>query len=173
MYFGRSSRFVGSSSLPISYCSLSCVSVACIFCVLNDISQYCILHVFRHLVNHIVPEFQFISKLYLTNQSYPKNMSILFKSVIIVSIFSLFLLISTSSSVYHVTSLFLVLFVLKTLNNLFIGSVFIFSSFASCLLIPVCVYSESTSTCSHNFFPFTVLIFVYMLSSLSYSLDLE
>ena len=82
---------------------------------------------------------------------------------------SLCLLILTSSSVYCITSLFLVPSTLKTSNDLSIGSVFIFSSFTSCLLIIVCMYPESTSVCSHNFFLFSVLIFVYMLSSLSLS----
>ena len=54
-------------------------------------------------------------------------MSILFKSVITISVLSVCLLIFNSNSANLVTSLFLVLFVLKTLNNLSIGSIFILS----------------------------------------------
>ena len=64
-------------------------------------------------------------------------MSIPFKSMTVTSICSLCLLISTSGSANHVTSLFLVLSILKTLNDLSIGSILIFSSFTSCLLISV------------------------------------
>jgi len=51
--------------------------------------------------------------------------------------FFICLLISSSSSVNLVTSLFLALFVLKTLNDLSIGFILIYSSFTSCSLIPV------------------------------------
>ena len=73
----------------------------------------------------------------MTNQLYSKNMSILFKSMTTVLIRSLCLLILTSSGANHVTSPFFVPSALKTLNDLFIGSVLILSSFTSCLLIPV------------------------------------
>jgi len=83
-----------------------------------------------------------------------------------VLICSLCLLISTSISIYHVTSLFLVLSTLNTSNNLFMSFILIFSSFTTCLSIPVWVHPEFTSICSHNFFSFDVLMFVYMFNSL-------
>ena len=64
-------------------------------------------------------------------------MSMPFKSMTAVIICSLYLLISTSSDVNHVISPLLVSFILKTLNDLSIGSVLIFFSFTSCLLILV------------------------------------
>jgi len=83
------------------------------------------------------------------------------------SIYSLHLLISTSSSTNPVTFLFLVLSVLKTLNNLSMGSVVILSSFTSCLSISVWIHPESTSVYNYNSFSFLVLMFVYMLNSLA------
>jgi len=74
------------------------------------------------------------------------------------------LFLTLTSSVNLVTSLFLVLSVLKTSNNLSIGSVFILFSFTSCLLISIWIHSESTNVFSHNFFLFDILIFVYILS---------
>ena len=114
-----------------------------------------------------VPVFQYISGLCLINQSYPKNMSIPFKSVTTVSICSLYLLISTFSSTNHVTFPFLILSTLKILNDLFIGFVLIFFSFTSCLLILVWIYSESTSTYNHSSFLFAILIFVHTFNLLS------
>ena len=105
-------------SFQISYCSLFWLSVSCIFLFLNDISWCYILQFFGYLVNYIIPIFQSTSKLYSTNQLYFRNMSILFKFMTTRSIYSFYLLILTSSGVYHVTSLFLVLSTLKTLNNL-------------------------------------------------------
>ena len=113
--------------------------------------------------------FQFTSGLYLTNQLYSKNISVLFKSMTTALICFLCSLISTSISVYHVTSLFLISSTLKTLNNLSIHSVLILSSFTSCLLISVWMHLESTSACSHKFFLFNVLIFVCTFNSLSLS----
>ena len=124
------------------------------------------MHVFGHLVNYIVPVLQFTSILCLTNQLYPKNISIPFKSMTTALICSLCLLISTSSGTNWVTSPFFVPFVLKTLNDLSIGSVFIFSYLTSCLLIPVWVHLESTNTCNCNSFPFFVLMFVCTFNSL-------
>ena len=72
---------------------------------------------------------QFTSRLCLTSQLYLKNIFMLFKSITAVSICFLCLFISTSSSAYHVTSPFLVLLALKTLNDWLIGSVLIFSLF--------------------------------------------
>ena len=110
--------------------------------------------------------FQFISKLYLTNQSYLKNMFMLFKSVTTMLIYSIYLLISSSSNMNLVTSPFLIMFVLKTLNDLSIGSVLILSSFTSCLSILVYIHPESTSAFSHSSFLLNVLIFVHMFNSL-------
>ena len=73
----------------------------------------------------------------MINQLYLKNMSIPFKSITVALIFSMCLLISNSSGVNLVTSSFLVLSALKTLNNLFMGSILILSYFTSCLLILV------------------------------------
>ena len=81
-------------------------------------------------------------------------------------IYFLYSLIFTSIGTYHITSPFLVLSALKTLNDLFISFVLILSSFISCLLILVWVHPKSTSVCSHNFFPFDILMFVYMFISL-------
>ena len=103
----------------------------------------------------------------LTNQSYPKNMFVPFKSVTIMSIFSVCPLISSSSSTNLVTSPFLVLSALKILNNQSISSVLICFFFTSCLSILVWVYSELTNILSCNFFLFDIFIFVHTLSSLS------
>ena len=122
---------------------------------------------FGHFVNYITSMFQFTSGLCLTNQLYPGNMSVLFKSVTTTLICSLYLLISTSNSMYHVTSPFLVASTLKTSNNLSISFVLIFSSFTSCSSIPIYVHSESTSAYSCSFFPFDILIFVCTFNSFS------
>ena len=84
-----------------------------------------------------------------------------------VLIYSLYPSIFTSNGMNQVTSPFFVSSVLKTLDNLFIGSVLIFSSFTSCLLIPVWVQLEFTNACSHNFFPVFVLMLVCIFSSLA------
>jgi len=139
MYFSKSSGFIRFSFLPIACCSLSMSSVSCNLYVLdiNVMSYYCVLYYFGHLINYIVLVFQFTSRLYLTNQLFPKNMFMPFKSMTTVSILFICLLISSSSGTNLVTSLLLVPFVLKTLNDLFISSVFICSFFTSCLLILV------------------------------------
>jgi len=90
----------------------------------------------------------------------------LFKFMTTVSIYFLYLLISTSSGINCVTSLFLVLFILKTSNDLFISSVLIFSFFTSYLLILIWVQLKFTSIFSCNSFPFDILIFVYIFNSL-------
>ena len=59
---------------------------------MNVISWYYILHPLRDLVKYIIPLFQFTSELYLTNQSYSKNISVLFKSVTAILIFLICLL---------------------------------------------------------------------------------
>ena len=159
IYSGRSGSFL------ISCCSLSWLSVSCIFLFLNDISWCYTLQFFEHLVNYIIPIFQSTSKLYSTNQLYFRNMSILFKFMTTRSIYSLYLLILTSSGTYHVTSPFLVLFTLKTLNDLAIGSVLILSSFTSYFSISVWIHLESISTYNCN--SFDILMLVCMFSFLS------
>ena len=121
---------------------------------------------FRHLINCMVSIFQFTSGLCLTNQLCPRNIFMLFKSVTSVLICSLCLLISTSSSANHVTSLFLVLSVLKTLNAISAGFILICSSLTNCLLILVYVHPESTNIYSYNSFLVCVFTFVYIFSSL-------
>jgi len=169
MYSGRSFGFVRSSIFLMSYCHLFWLSIGCNLLVLNvnNMFWYCILHSFVHSVNYIVPKFQFTSRLCLTNQSYPKNMTMLFKSVTVTSMCSLYSLISSSSGTNYITSPFLVLSVLKNSNDLFIGSVLILSFFTSCLSIPVWIQPESTSTFNHNYFLFDVLIYMCIFNSLS------
>ena len=135
MYFSKSFEFVRFSFLPISCCSLFVSSVSCNLHIIdvNKISWYCILHSVKYLVNHIVSVFQFTSRLYLTNQLYPKIMSVPFKSMTAMSILSIYPFISSSNSANLVISLFLVSFALKTLNNVL----------------------------NHNSFPFNALILLY------------
>ena len=168
MYSSKSSRFVGSSSLPISCFILSVSSISYSLYVhnVNEISWCYILYSLGYLVNYIVFIFQFTPRLCLTNQLYSKNISVLFKSITAISILSVCLLISHSSSINLVTSSFLVLSVLKTSNDLFNSFIFICSFFTSCLSISVWIHPESTSTFNHSFFLFDVLTFVHMLSSL-------
>ena len=161
IYSGRLGFF------PISCCSLFWLSVSYIFLFLNDISWCYILQFFGHLVNYIISIFQFTSKLYSTNQLYFRNMSILFKFMTTRSIYSLYLLILTSTGVYHVTSPFLVLSILKTLNDLAIGPVLILSSFTSYFSVPVWIRPKSISTYNCNSFPFNILMLVCMFSFLS------
>jgi len=155
MYSGKFSRLVEFGSFSMSCCSLSLLSIGCSLCI-NDMSWCCILHSFGHLLNYIVLVFQFTSGLCLTNQSYSRNMSVLFKSITAASICSVCPFISSSSSANHVTSSFLVLSVLKTLKYLFIGSILILSSFTNCLSIPVWVQPESTSIFSYSSFSFDI-----------------
>ena len=109
----------------------------------------------------------FTSRLCLTSQLYPKNISILFKFITNVFILSMYPSIFSSSGVNLVTFPFLVPSVLKILNNLSIGFILIFLSFTSCLLISVQIHLKLINVLSHNFFPFEVFTFVCMLSSLS------
>ena len=163
----RSSGFVRSSFFPIFCCSLS-FSVVCVLLFdINDMSWWFILQVLEHLVNFIVPLFQSTSGLCFTNQSYSKNMSMPFRSVTAASIRSLCPLIYTSSSTNLVTSLFFVPSALKTLKDLSIGSVLILSSLTNCSSISTWVHPESTNACSHNPFPFLVLMLVCTFNSLS------
>ena len=130
-------------------------------------SWWFVLYVFEHLINHIISLLQSISGLCFTNQSYPKNMSMPFKSMTTTSICSLCPLIFTSNGANWVTSLFFVLSVLKTSNDPSMDSVLIFSFLTSCLLIPVWVHSESTNACNCSSFPFFVLMLVCIFSSLA------
>ena len=125
MYPGKSSEFVLSSSFPILLLSCAIVSIAWVLLVLNSISWCFILQLSGHLVNFIILFFQLTSGLYLTNQSWPKNISVSFKSVTAASSYSLCLLISISSSTTLVTSLFFIPSALKTSNKKFISLVYI------------------------------------------------
>ena len=84
-----------------------------------------------------------------------------------VPICSLYSLISTSSGANHITSLFFIPSALKTSNDLSIGSVLIFSSLTSCLLILIWVCPESTNVYNHSSFSFFVLMLVCIFSSLA------
>ena len=118
-------------------------------------------------MNFIVSLFQSTSGLYFTNQSYSKNMSVLFRSVTATSICSLCPLISTFNSMNLVTSPFFVLSALKTSKDLSIGSVLILSSLTNYSLISVWVHPESTSVYSYSSFLFFVLMLVCTFNSLS------
>ena len=119
-------------------------------------------YIFGHLVNHIVSLFQSTSGLCFTNQLYPKNMSILFKSMTAVSIYFLYLLIFTSSGTNCITSPFFILSVLKTSNDLSIGSILILSFLTSCLSILVWVYLVSRSK-KMDLIYFIFYLFFYFL----------
>ena len=139
--------------------------MACILLVLNSMFWCFILQDLEHLVNHIVPFFQLTSGLCLINQSCPRNMSILFRSITAASSCSLCALILISRGAILVTSPFFVLFALKTSNEKFIGFVCIFLSFTSYSSILVCMYPEFTNALTLRFFLFFILIFVCMFSS--------
>ena len=174
MYSRKFSEFVRSGSLPISCCLLFYMSITCAIYILNNISWYCVLHIFRYFINCIISEFQFTSRLCLTSQSYFENMSMLFKSITTISICSLYPLISTSSGINHVTSLFLVPSALKNSNTISTGFILIFSSLTSHSLILICMYPEFTSTCNCSFFLFCVLIlFTHLALFLCYFINLE
>ena len=81
IYSGKSSGLILSSSFSILLLSYTIVSIVWVLLVLNSISWCFILQLPGHLVNFIVPFFQLISELCLTNQLWPKNMSVPFKSV--------------------------------------------------------------------------------------------
>ena len=137
MYSGKSSGFVRSSFFPISILSLSCISVAYVLLALNSISWCFILDDPRHLVNSILPSSQFTSRLCLTSQSCPKNISVPFKSVTIAFKVSLCLLIFISSGAILITFPFLVPSVLNILNEKLTGFVLIFLFLISYSSIPV------------------------------------
>ena len=125
IYSSKYFEFIKYSFLLIFCCSLFVSSVGCSLYILdvNKMSWCCILHSVKHFVNHIVSIFQFTSRLCSANQLYPKNMSVPFNSMTSISILFTYPLISSSSGANIVIFLFLVLSVLKILNNLFIGSV--------------------------------------------------
>ena len=100
--------------------------------------------------------FQLTSGLCLTSQSCPKNMSVLFKSATATSNCSLWPLILISRSATLVTSLFFVLFALKTSNEKLIGFICILLSLTNCSSITICMHPESTSTFTFKFLPFFV-----------------
>ena len=151
MYSGKSSWFVLSSSFLISLLScslLSIVSIALVHLDLNCMSLCFIVQFPGHLVNLIVLFFQLTSRLCLTNQSCPRNMSVLFRSVTAASRVSLCPLISISRDATLVTSLLFIPSVLNTSKEKLISLVWILLSLTSCLLISVCVHLESTSALS-------------------------
>ena len=140
MYSSRSSKFIGSSFFFISwyFLSISFIGIILLALNLNKMFWYCILYFFGHFVNHIISLFQLASnRLCLTNQLYSKNMSMQFKFITTTSIFSIYLLVSSSNSANWVTLWFLllVLAVLKVLNSLGSGVILIYSFFTSCLSI--------------------------------------
>ena len=111
--------------------------------------------------------FQLISGLYLTSQSCPRNISILFKSITAAFSCFLCLLISIFRDAILVTSLFFILSTLKTSKEKFIGFVWILLSLTSCSLISVYVHLESTSTLTFRFLLFFVFTFAHMFNFLS------
>ena len=166
VYSGKSSGFVLSGSLPISLLSCSVVSVAFVLLVLNYMSSCFIIHCSGHLVNHIVPFFQLTSRLCLTSQSWPKNISVPSNSVTTASNCSLWLLISISREATFVTSPFFIPSVLKTSNEKFIGFVGIFLFLTNYSSIPVYVHPKSTNVLILSFFSFFVSTFACTFNSL-------
>ena len=130
-------------------------------------SWYFILHDPGYFVDYIIPFFQLISKLCLTSQSCPKNISIPFKSITTAFSYSLCPLILISRGTTLVTSSFFVLSMLKTSNEKLIGLICILLSLTDYLLILMCVHPESTNILTLRFFPFFVLTFTYMFNSFS------
>ena len=154
-------------SLPIFTLFYSLLPIACVLLVLNSISWCFILQLSEHLINFIVLFFQLTSELYLTNQLWSKNMSVLLKSITTASSCFLCLLISISRSTTLVTSLFFISSILKILNEKFISLVCICFSLTSCSSISVCVHPESTSVLILRFLPFFVFTFTHTFNSLS------
>ena len=135
--------------------------------VLKFMSWCFILQDSGYFVNCIVLFFQLISRLCLTSQLCPKNMSVLFKSVTTVSSCSLCPLILIYKDAILVTSPFFVLSVLNTSNKKLIGFIWILLSFTSCSSIPVCVHPKSTNALTLRFFPFFVLMFAHIFNYFS------
>ena len=167
MYSSKSSEFIFSGFFPILPFFYSLVSVSWVLLVLNLISWYFILQLSRHLINFIISFFQLTSELCLTSQSWPKNMSILFKSTTTASICSLYLLILISRGVTLVISPFFVLSMLKTSNEKFISFVCILFSLTSYSSISICMHPEFTSALTLRFLLFFIFMFAYMFNSLS------
>ena len=113
---------------------------------------------------------QLTSGLCLTNQSCPKNISVLSKSITTTSKVSLCSLISISRGATLVTSLFFVLSALNTSKEKSIAFVWILLSLTNCSSIPVWVHPESTSTFTFRFLLFFVLTSAYTFNSLFPSL---
>ena len=116
MYSGKSSRFVLSGFLPILplSCSVLSIAISLVCLELNHMSLYVIVQLPGHLVNLIVLFLQLTSRLCLTSQSCPKNISVLSKSVTTAFRVSLCPLISISRGTTLVTSLFFVPSALNT-----------------------------------------------------------
>ena len=120
MYSGKSSGFVLSGFFPILPLSCSClssVSMSLVCLELNHISLCVIVQFPEHLINLMVPFFQLTSRLCLTNQSCPKNISVPSRSIMAASRDSLCPLITTSRSAILVTSQFFVPSALITLKE--------------------------------------------------------
>ena len=161
MYSGKFFGFVLFGFLlisPLSYSLVSVVFVAFVLLVLNLISSCFIIQLPGHLVNLMVPFFQLTFGLCLTSQSWPKNMSVQFKSITAASNYSLWLLILIFRDTTLVTSPFFILFALETLNEKFISFIWILLSLISCSSITVCIHLESTSALTFNLFLFFVFI---------------
>ena len=162
MYLGRSSKFILSDSFPISplsYSWLFFVPISLVCLELNRISLCVIVQFPGHLVNLMVPFLQLTSRLCLTSQSYPKNISIPFKSVTAASKVSLYPLISIFRGATLVISPFFVPSALNTSKEKSIDFIWILLSLTNCLSIPVWVHPESTNAFTFRLLPFFVLIF--------------
>ena len=142
------------------------VSIAYVLLVLNSMSWCFILQLSRHLINFMVLFFQLTSRLCLTSQSCPRNISMPFKSITIASSCSMCPLTSISRDITLVTSLFFVPSVLNTSNEKLIGFIWILLSLTSCLSIPICVHPESTSAFTLSFLLFFIFTSAYMFNSL-------
>ena len=139
--------------------------MAFVLFILNLMSSWFIVQLYGHLINLMVPFFQLTSGLCLTSQSYPKNISILFKSVTAASNCSLWPLILISRGATLITSSFLILSVLKTLNEKLIDFICILLFLTNCSSIPVCVHLESTSAFTFKLLPFFVFTFACTFNS--------
>ena len=168
MYSGKFSGFVLSYSFPISLLScflLFIISIALVLLNLNHMSSCFIEQFSRHLVNLMVPFFQLTSRLCLTSQSCPRNMSVPSKSITAASNVFLCPLILISRGATLVTSPFFVPSALNTSKEKFISFVQIFLSLTNCSSILVCVQPESTSALTFSFLLFFILTFACMFNS--------
>ena len=133
---------------------------------LNRIFLCIIVQFSGHLVNLMVPFFQLTSRLCLTSQSCPKNISVPSKSITTASNVSLCPLILTSRGATLVTSPFFIPSALNTLKEKLIFLVWILFLLTNCSLIPVWVHLESTNALTFRFLLFLVLTFACMFNSL-------